>query len=167
MFCCVISWYVALLWIIDASDFLLLTNKQFIIPSSSLLNQDVCFDLTINGDVIREPDETFTVTVVVGNSNDVIVGSNTVTVTILDDSDGMKTYSFCIHNNHCFLNNLCSYCWLYVPRKSSKWWCPVHQYPSRFHGHIFMYHWLYDCWTKLSYLSLLWSVVRQWSYLWM
>ena len=51
----------------------------------------MCFDLSINGDEIREGDEMFTVTITVGNSNDVIVGSNTVTVTILDDNDGMNT----------------------------------------------------------------------------
>lgn len=75
----------------DASDFLTLSNEQFTVPSTAPLNQDVCFDLTINGDEIREGNETFTVAVLVGNSNDIIVGSNTVTVTILDDNDGMKT----------------------------------------------------------------------------
>ena len=75
----------------DSSDFLTLTNEQFTIPSTTPLNQDVCFDLSINGDEIREGDETFTVTITVGNSNDVIVGSSTVEVTILDDNDGMKT----------------------------------------------------------------------------
>lgn len=84
----------AILILLDANDFLALANEQFIILSSSPLNQDVCFDLIINGDVIREPDDTFTVIVTVGNSNDVIVGSNTVTVTILDDNDGMKNFTF-------------------------------------------------------------------------
>lgn len=82
------------LLIIDTNDFLPLADEEFIILSTSPLNQDICFDLTINGDVIREPNEAFTVTVTVGNSNDVIVGSNTVTVTILDDNDGMKNIPF-------------------------------------------------------------------------
>ena len=85
-----------------------MANEQFTIPSSSPLNQDICFDLNINGDLIRESDETFTVTVTVGNSNDVIIGSNTVTVTIVDDNDG-KTYysSICIHSSQCVC--LCNY----------------------------------------------------------
>ena len=85
-----VYWHDASFSIIDANDFFPLANEQFAIPSSSPLNQDTCFDLNINGDLIREPDETFTVTVTVGNSNDVIIGSNTVTVTIVDDNDGMK-----------------------------------------------------------------------------
>ena len=92
---------------LDASDFLPLTNEQFIIPLSTPLNQDVCFDLSINGDVIREADEAFTVTITVGNSNDVIVGPNTVTVTILDDNDGMKNMlPFCTAVTYIYSDSL-------------------------------------------------------------
>lgn len=77
---------------IDENDFIPLTEVQFIVPSASQLNQDVCFDLSVNGDEIREADETFMVTVTMGNSNDIIVGSNTVTVTIEDDNDGMTNF---------------------------------------------------------------------------
>lgn len=67
-----------------------LTDEPYTLPSTTLLNQDVCFELIIIGDEIREGDETFMVTVTMGNSNDFIVGSNTATVTIQEDSDGMK-----------------------------------------------------------------------------
>ena len=88
---------------VDANDFLPLINEQFPIPSSTPLNQDVCFDLSINGDVIREPDETFMVTLTVGNTNDVITGPNTVTVTILNDNDGMiNKYSLNTIESHLY-----------------------------------------------------------------
>lgn len=76
--------------IADARDFVVLTDEPFTVLSTTPLNQDVCFELSIIGDEIREGDETFTVSVAVGNSNDFIVGSNTATVTIQEDSDGMK-----------------------------------------------------------------------------
>ena len=75
--------------LLDESDFVPLSSAHFTLPLTTPLNQDVCFDLSIKGDEIREEDETFTVTVSVGNSNDIISGSNAVTVTIQDDNDGM------------------------------------------------------------------------------
>lgn len=82
----------------DASDFVELTDQPFIVPSTTLVNQDVCFELSIIGDEIREGDETFTVTVAVANSNDFIVGSNIATITIQEDSDGMTNIIECIYS---------------------------------------------------------------------
>ena len=45
----------------------------------------VCRDITVPGDMIVEDNETFTITVETSNLNDVIMGPNTVTVTIVDN----------------------------------------------------------------------------------
>ena len=61
------------------------TNPTLTIPSSTAVGNSVCHQITIIGDDIVEGDETLIITISVANTNDVINGSDVVTVTILDD----------------------------------------------------------------------------------
>ena len=88
--------YVVIMKHVDMDDFLPLTDEPLTIPSTSSLRQDVCFNININGDVEQEDNESFTITVMTANSNDVIEGSNMAIITILDD-DGMQKHSMIIH----------------------------------------------------------------------
>ena len=67
---------------IGSGDFQI--NPTLTIPSSPTAHS-VCHQITIIGDDIVEGDETLIITVSVANTNDVINGSDVVTVTILDN----------------------------------------------------------------------------------
>ena len=54
----------------------------------SAINENICTSVRVRGDQIRENNETFTVRFQASNPLDIIEGSNTLTVTILDDGDG-------------------------------------------------------------------------------
>ena len=73
--------------ITDTDDFGPLLNDELILLSNSSLNQDICYNLEINGDTIQETNETFLVLIITDNLNDAIQGTNLVTVTILDDDN--------------------------------------------------------------------------------
>ena len=68
-----------------ASDFSLLANEVLTIPSTAAVSTAVCRDITVSSDMIVEDNETFTISVETSNLNDVIMGSSTATVTILDN----------------------------------------------------------------------------------
>ena len=69
------------------SDFQLLFD-QIIIPSTMAVGTPVCLAITILGDTVEEEDETFTVAAFV-TIPDTITQPNSITVTIVDDGDGM------------------------------------------------------------------------------
>ena len=62
-------------------------------PSTSVVGDTVCQQYTIIGDDVREADETFTISVTAVNSVDIITGQNEISVTIMDDGDGEKTFT--------------------------------------------------------------------------
>ncbi len=61
---------------------------MFIIPSTTRSIDLACYNLTIIGDDDQELNETFMVTASTINDADQIYGSDTVTITILQDGDG-------------------------------------------------------------------------------
>ena len=75
---------------VDNSDYVPLSDVILGFPASPSLQEgsSVCQTVTIIGDDIMEPDETFTVIMTPENSMDVIMGSTAVTITIPDDQDG-------------------------------------------------------------------------------
>ena len=72
----------------DSNDFVELDNLTLTIPSSTPVGTSTCQSVTILGDDTLESNELFTVTLYPVNPRDSITGSNTSTVTILDDGDG-------------------------------------------------------------------------------
>ena len=68
-----------------ASDFSLLANEVLTIPSTAAVSAAVCRNITVPADMVVEDNETFTITVETSNSNDVIMGPSTATVTIVDN----------------------------------------------------------------------------------
>ena len=80
------------------SDFQLLFD-QIIIPSTTAVDTPVCQPITILGDTVEEENETFTVTASVTSPN-TITQPDTITVTIVDDGDGMlEQCMVCLMNN--------------------------------------------------------------------
>lgn len=77
----------------DSNDFVELDNLLLTIPSSSVVGDSTCQSVTIVGDDVLESDEIFTVILYPMNPEDSITGSNTSTVTILNDGDGMSGLS--------------------------------------------------------------------------
>jgi len=75
----------------DSNDFVELENLLLTILSSSVVGDSVCRSVTIVGDDVLESDEIFTVILYPVNPEDSIMGSNTSTVTILNDGDGMSS----------------------------------------------------------------------------
>ncbi len=71
----------------ESSDFESLTNAVFTISTTTPLGSTVCYTITITGDNVQEVNEMFTVTVSTVNNLDQIVGADTVTVTILQNSE--------------------------------------------------------------------------------
>ena len=67
------------------NDFSLLANELLTIPSTVAVSTAVCRDITVPGDMIVEDNEIFTLSVETSNSNDVIMGPNAATVTIVDN----------------------------------------------------------------------------------
>ena len=67
------------------NDFSLLANEVLTIPSTAAVSTAVCRDITVPGDMMVEDNETFTIAVETSNSNDVIMGPSTATVTIVDN----------------------------------------------------------------------------------
>ena len=72
---------------LDTDDFRLLSDK-IVIPSTTAVGTSVCQPITILGDTVEEEDETFTVTASVTSPN-TITQPDTITVTIVNDGDGM------------------------------------------------------------------------------
>ena len=72
---------------LDTDDFQLLSDK-IVIPSTTAVGTPVCQPITILGDTVEEEDETFTITASV-NSPNTITQPDTITVTIVNDGDGM------------------------------------------------------------------------------
>ena len=68
-----------------ANDFIPLSNEVLTIPSTATESAAVCLNITVTGDMIVEENEIFTISVETSNPNDVIMGSTTATVTIVDD----------------------------------------------------------------------------------
>ena len=69
---------------------MLLVDQILSIPSGSDVGSpSVCQMIEITGDDFMEENETFTVMFSVVDPLDVLDGANTVTVTIVDDGDGM------------------------------------------------------------------------------
>ena len=68
-----------------ANDFSLLANEILTIPSTAAVGTAVCHNITVPGDMIVEDNEIFTITVETFNPNDVIMGPNTATVTIVEN----------------------------------------------------------------------------------
>ena len=56
-------------------------------PSTAVINDTMCRNITAVDDIILEGDEMFTITVVTSNPNDV-VGLSMATVTIQDNDNG-------------------------------------------------------------------------------
>ena len=56
-------------------------------PSSSMVDDVQCLEYSILGDVFKETDDTFTISVTAMNSINVISGASQVSVTIEDDND--------------------------------------------------------------------------------
>lgn len=77
---------------LGGSDFVLkktsltIPSGTGIIPSDT---QEFCVNVTIMGDDLREPDETFMVVFTVVLPDMFEGGANAVTITITDDGDGM------------------------------------------------------------------------------
>ena len=76
--------------IADAADFQTLTT-QLIFNTSSIVGMTICTDIAITEDLFVESDETFTVSLMPVDSNDMVTGTNPVTVTI-QDNDGIVIY---------------------------------------------------------------------------
>lgn len=57
-------------------------------PSTAVINDTMCRNITTVDDVIMEGDEIFIITVVTSNLNDVVIGLSMATVTILDNDIG-------------------------------------------------------------------------------
>ena len=55
------------------------------IPSTTAVGNSVCRDITVIDDMIVEENETFNITVETSDSNDIIMGPSTATVTIIDN----------------------------------------------------------------------------------
>ena len=72
-----------MLFCIESGDYQ--TSQFLTIPSLATVGNSVCHQITIIGDDIAEVDETLTIAISVANSNDVINGSDIITVTILDN----------------------------------------------------------------------------------
>ena len=60
-------------------------RQQLTIPSTTAVGNSVCRDITVIDDMIVEENETFNITVETSDSNDIIMGPSTVTVTIIDN----------------------------------------------------------------------------------
>ena len=67
-----------------ADDFSPLSNEVLTIPSTTTVSTAVCLNITVTSDMIVENNETFMISVETSNPNDVILGSTTATVTIVD-----------------------------------------------------------------------------------
>ncbi len=68
-----------------------MVDQQLTIPAGSAVGHVECAALpVVRGDLIREGNETFSVTFQVENPNDVIQGQAFVTVVIQQDGDGKK-----------------------------------------------------------------------------
>lgn len=70
-----------------------LLNQSLVIPTSSTIGQSVCVPFQTQGDDIHESDETLTITLRPANSNDVIDGVSSLTITIQDDGDSKRILS--------------------------------------------------------------------------
>ena len=70
---------------LGVSDFSPLANELLTIPSTMVVNNSICRNITVTDDMIVENSESFNITVETSNSNDVIMGLNTAVVTIEDD----------------------------------------------------------------------------------
>ena len=79
--------YNAYVFISGTSDFQPLSD-QIVILSTMAVGTPVCLAITILGDTVEEEDETFTVAAFV-TFPDTITQPNSITVTIVDDGDGM------------------------------------------------------------------------------
>ncbi len=61
-----------------------MVNGRLVIPAGSTRGMTFCFDVVINGDDSREGDELFSVIFEFLNSNDEMLGSEMVAITIVD-----------------------------------------------------------------------------------
>ena len=75
---------------VGANDFSLLASEVLTIPSTAAVSTAVCLDITVPGDMMVEDNETFTISVETSNPNDVIMGPNTATITIVDNDSKEK-----------------------------------------------------------------------------
>ena len=75
-----------ILFLTGAGDFEL-TDVVVTFPSTAVINDTMCRNITAIDDIILEGDEMFTITVVTSNPNDV-VGLSIATVTIQDNGNG-------------------------------------------------------------------------------
>ena len=67
-----------------------LVNQQLTIPAMSAVDTSFCVDLQVRGDLIREPNEMFSINARVENTLDAIAaGQASLVITILDDLDGI------------------------------------------------------------------------------
>ena len=74
------------LTLVDESDFAPI-ERNITITSESLQNNRVCFEVTIIGDNINEPDETFRVEISANSPDMVQIGQRQATIRIIHDGD--------------------------------------------------------------------------------
>ena len=73
----------------DENDFKPLRNIRLTFPKTALVGFTLNQSVTVIGDAIMEGTESFTVAVTPENSNDVISGPSSATITIPNDNDSM------------------------------------------------------------------------------